>query len=378
MIEKISGAFPDHICFRTIASFSQYSGSDHPDRKSRIVQTAVYLLAFVRIVFAGLFFRDTIFHVQLSVKGSTLRKGLICAALRVLRCRYVVHAHAAEDAMFHAWVPIPVRHLVVWGLGGADSFIALTRFWGSYYATTLGISGDRVLLLPNPAVIPPVLPERAVRKDLRFLFAGRIGKRKGAFELIQAFATLPPETRNRSRITLAGDGEVDAARELASRLGCSAQVSVPGWVGAEESEHLLAEADVFLLPSHAEGMSMALLEAMAWGLPIVTTASGGADEFLRSGSNCLLTKPGDIQELADAMDRLAQNPQLRVRLGAEARKTAEGFRVELYVEKLTALYEQLAKPVHGNVRTQPELLAKRDLPSTPAPALEAVRKLRPW
>jgi glycosyltransferase involved in cell wall biosynthesis len=378
MIEKISGVFPGHVRFRTIASFSQYSGSDHPEAKSKLVQVGVYLYAFVRVVFAGLLLRDAIFHVHLSVKGSTLRKGMICTALRVLRCRYVVHAHAAEDAMFHEWVPNPVRRVLLWGLGGAGSFIALTRFWADYYAAALGIPADRVILLPNPAVLPPALPDRTAREGLHFLFAGRIGKRKGAFELIQAFASLPPEIRNRSRITLAGDGEVDAARDLAGRLGCSAQISVPGWVEPEESERLLGDADVFLLPSHAEGMSMAVLEAMAWGLPVVTTASGGADEFLLSGRNCLLTKPGDIPELAAAMSALAQDPQLRIRLGAEARKTASGFRVELYVEKLTGLYEELARPVRGNVRMQPEFTAKQDLPSAPAPALEASRKLRSW
>jgi glycosyltransferase involved in cell wall biosynthesis len=125
-------------------------------------------------------------------------------------------------------------------------------------------------------------------------------------------------------------------------------------------------------------MSMAVLEAMAWGLPVVTTASGGADEFLLSGRNCLLTKPGDIPELAAAMSALARDPQLRVRLGAEARKTASGFRVELCVEKLTGLYEELARPARKKVRTQPEFTAKQDLPSAPAPALQASRKLRSW
>lgn len=378
MIEKISGVLPDHVRFRTIASFSQYSGSDHPERKSKLVQAAVYLCAFVRVVFAGLLFRDTIFHVHLSVKGSTLRKGMICVVLRALRCRYVVHAHAAEDAMFHQWVPNPLRRVLLWGLAGADSFIALTRFWGDYYAAALGIPAGRVLLLPNPAVIPPVLPDRTVRDGLHFLFLGRIGKRKGAFELIRAFASLPQDICNRSRLTLAGDGEVDAARDLAKSLGCSARVSIPGWVEPQETERLLADADVFLLPSYAEGMSMAVLEAMAWGLPVVTTTSGGAEEFLRSGANCLLVKPGDIRELAEAICGLTQDPALRLRLGAEARSTASGFRVEIYVEKLTSLYEDLASPARGSGRTQPEFAPEQGLPSNPVPALEASRKPRLW
>jgi len=358
VIERIGGLFPERIRFRTIATFSQYTGIDQPERKSKFVQGFVFLGAFVRISLTGLLSRDTIFHVHLSVKGSTLRKGLVCVALRTLRCRYVVHAHAAEDSMFHQWVPARVRRVLLWGIGGADYFIALTRFWGDYYAKAIQIPAHRLLLLPNPACIPAVVPDRTEREGLHFLFVGRIGKRKGAFEIIEAFASLPVEVRSRSRITLAGDGEIEAARELANRLGCSLQTSVLGWVEPKETERLLEDADVFLLPSYAEGMSMALLEAMAWGLAVVTTASGGADEFLMSDHNCILTKPGDVQDIAAAMCALARDPQLRARLGAEARRTALRFSVDKYVANLTRLYEELAMTSRGNNRTQPVFTAK--------------------
>ena len=358
VIERIGGLFPDHIHFRNVATFSQYTGNDHPDRRSKVIQSLVFLGAFIRICFTGLVSRETIFHVHLSVKGSTLRKGSVCVALRALRCRYVVHAHAADNCLFHEWVPGLLRRLLLWGLGGADYVIALTRFWSEYYASTLGIPPNKLLLLPNPTVIPTAIPDRTTRNRLNFLFLGRIGKRKGAFELVRAFASLPVGVRNRSRITLAGDGEVEAIRELANSLGCSLQTSVLGWVEGAETERLLKEADIFLLPSHGEGMSMALLEAMAWGLAVVTTASGGSDEFLLSGHNCILTKPGDVQDLARAMGALAEDPKLRARLGTQALKTAWGFNVNSYVEKLASLYEELAMTSREPSRIQAVFTAK--------------------
>jgi glycosyltransferase involved in cell wall biosynthesis len=358
VIERIAGLFPNGIHFSTVSTFSQYTGADHPERKSKFVQSFVYLGAFARIIFTGLLFHDTVFHVHLSIKGSTLRKGLVCVALRLLKCRYVVHAHAAEDSMFHAWVPGRVRRILLWGIGGADYFIALTRFWGEYYASAIQIPSDRLLFLPNPAFVPAVIPDRTKRDGLNFLFLGRIGKRKGAFELMQAFASLPIEIRNRSHITFAGDGEVDAVRDLAKSLGCSLQTSVLGWVEPRETDRLMAEADVFLLPSYGEGMSMALLEAMAWGLAVVTTTCGGADEFLLSDHNCVLTKPGDIQDIAAAMRALALDPQLRARLGTEARKTASHFNVDNYIAKLTYLYEELAMNTRESNRVQAAFTAK--------------------
>ncbi len=359
MIEKIRDRFPEHIQFRIIPTYSRYTGSDHPEPGSRIVQGWVFLNAFARILAAGIFSRGTIFHVHLAVKGSTLRKGLVCVALRILRCRYVVHAHAAEDSLFHWWVPEPVRRILLWGFRGADYFIVLTQFWGDYYASALRLPTNKFLRLPNPAVLPDFLPNRTNREALHFLFLGRIGKRKGAFEAIQAFAALPDEIRKRSRLTLAGDGEAQAARELAKSLGCSNQIKVLGWVERQVTERLLAEADVFLLPSRGEGMSMALLEAMAWGLAVVTTASGGADEFLASDLNCILVQPGVIHDISAALRTLAEDPQIRLRLGKEARMTAARFSVDTYMKKLTGLYEDLANDPRGANRTQAVIPAKQ-------------------
>jgi glycosyltransferase involved in cell wall biosynthesis len=350
VIEQIRSRVPNDINFRTVATFSQYTGRDQPERGSRLVQAMVLAKAFARILYTGVVSRGTIFHIHLSMRGSTLRKGLVCVALRVLRCRYVVHAHAPEDSLFHEWVPEPLRHLLIWGIRGADYFIVLTQFWGNYYVSAMHLSADKLLRLPNPVVLPTVIPDRATRKRLNILFLGRIGERKGAFETIRAFATLPDEIRRRSRLTLAGDGETDAARDLADHLGCSFHTSILGWVERQAADRLLAEADVFLLPSHGEGMSMALLEAMAWGLVVVTTASGGADEFLTSDDNCILVKQGDTHGISAALCALAGDPQLRLRLGAEARRTAARFSVDGYMEKLTRLYKELANDSGPNNR----------------------------
>jgi glycosyltransferase involved in cell wall biosynthesis len=199
-----------------------------------------------------------------------------------------------------------------------------------------------LLHLPNPVNVPEIVPARGDRKGINVLFLGRIGRRKGAFEVIQAFAELPDEVRKRSRLTLAGDGENEAARTLAAQLGCPSQTLVLDWVDRKEADRLLAEADVFLLPSRGEGMSMALLEAMAWGLAVVTTASGGSDEFLSSHRNCILVQPGDVQDIASALRKLAEDAPLRRRLGEEARKTAANFSIENYMAKLTGLYQELA------------------------------------
>jgi glycosyltransferase involved in cell wall biosynthesis len=98
---------------------------------------------------------------------------------------------------------------------------------------------------------------------------------------------------------------------------------------------------VFALPSYAEGMPMALLEAMSWGLPVVATPVGGVPQVIEHGVNGLLVAPGDIDGLAAALARLFDEPALRDSLGAAARRTiAARFSVETALARLGELYRR--------------------------------------
>jgi glycosyltransferase involved in cell wall biosynthesis len=269
--------------------------------------------------------------------------------LRLFGATFLVHTHAAENAMFHTWVPRGVRRLLLWGFTGARRIVVLTQFWRAYYARIFTKPLDRFILLPNPSDLPASTPDRTGRKQLNLLFLGRIGERKGAFDLIEAFASLPEGLAGALRLTLAGDGDVDQARALAARTGCAARTSVLGWVSATQVVELLESADALLLPSRGEGMSIALLEALGAGLPVVTTRAGGTEDFIEHGRNGLLLEPGNLPAIRAAMCQLATDPALRERLGREARHTALGFSIERYVATLTSVYEQIASGGDGAV-----------------------------
>jgi glycosyltransferase involved in cell wall biosynthesis len=232
--------------------------------------------------------------------------------------------------------------MLLWGIGGAGRVIVLTQFWHDYYSSLLALPASRLLLLPNPADLPHSVPDRSRREGLRLLFLGRIGTRKGAFDLIRAFAALPEDVRSRCHLTMAGDGETNEARALATQLGCSKRTTIPGWIGPGTVEKLLVESDVLLLPSYAEGMAMALIEAMSWGLPVVTTSVGGAGEFLEHGQNCMLVAPGDVQGISNAISELARDRAFRQRMGRAARETISRFGIDNYILTLSGVYEELA------------------------------------
>jgi glycosyltransferase involved in cell wall biosynthesis len=146
-------------------------------------------------------------------------------------------------------------------------------------------------------------------------------------------------------LVCAGDGEGQKLMQLASELGVSSQVECPGWLSPEQMAGELSRAGVFALPSHNEGVPMALLEAMSRSLPVLTTPVGGIPEVIENDRNGIMVPPGDVGAIERALERLLQSSAERARLGAAARATiAEKFSLQAAIERLAALYRFFGVP----------------------------------
>jgi glycosyltransferase involved in cell wall biosynthesis len=176
------------------------------------------------------------------------------------------------------------------------------------------------------------------------VFAGRIGARKGAFELLRAFTRLAPQYPA-ATLVCAGDGEGDKLKQLAAELGVADRVECPGWLNAESMAGELRRASIFALPSHNEGVPIALLEAMSHSLPVITTPVGGIPEVVQNDRNGILVTPGDVDAIEVALEKLLRSSAERQRLGAAARATiAERYSLESTIERLAALYRLFGVP----------------------------------
>jgi len=157
------------------------------------------------------------------------------------------------------------------------------------------------------------------------LFLGHLLRDKGVYDLVRAFG-LVAQRFPALKLVLGGVGNIDEVRQLAAQLEIQERVSCPGWLDPERKTAALAGSTLFILPSYAEGMPMALLEAMSWEMPVIRHTGGGIPQVIESGVNGLLVAPGDIDGLAAAIRRLLEDTALRERLGAAARVTVRrGF-----------------------------------------------------
>jgi glycosyltransferase involved in cell wall biosynthesis len=163
---------------------------------------------------------------------------------------------------------------------------------------------------------------------------GRLAPMKGFAVLLEALADVED-----ARLTLVGDGPERAALEAtARRLGLDGRVRFTGALGAGAVTELLREADVFCLPSFAEGVPVVLMEAMAARLPVVTTAIMGIPELVADGVAGHLVPPGRAAPLAGALRELVGDPAARARMGAAGRAAIEaGFDVDRTAAELARL-----------------------------------------
>lgn len=280
-------------------------------------------------------------HVHLSTYGSTFRKYFVSNLLYKLGLPFILHNHGADYHLFYNRLPTPFKAHIRQMFLLAQGTIVLSEWWYEFHREMVGRADYPLWVMPNPIELPAELPNGWAQAPTSLLFLGRLDERKGSDRVLQAVAALPPEVRARVRLYMAGDGGVEAMRALAKQLGLESLVDIRDWIGETEKETWLRKTNVFILPSRAEGLPMAMLEAMAWGKALIVSPVGGIPEFVEDGREGILVPPDDISAISEAIRRLTESPELRAQMGRAARARVEPLSVECYRERLGAIYREV-------------------------------------
>ncbi|WP_029113862.1 glycosyltransferase family 4 protein [Mycobacterium sp. URHB0044] len=308
---------------------------------------------------AGSIFRGKVdvLHVHLSHGGSIVRKAVPLWAARLAGIPAVVHGHSFD---FGGWFDdrsVLTQHLVRAALP-AEHWLVLGSSHAEEYAQRLKIAADRISVLHNAIQVPLQAVDQGRADPVHAVALGRLGERKGSYDLITAVQQLQPDVRRRLRVTIAGDGEIDAVTAAVEAAGVDDTVHVAGWLDTRQRDQLLSRAHVFLLPSRDEGLPMALLEAMGCGLAPLTTAVGSIGEVITDDLNGLLVAPGRPDQIACALSTLVVDEKRRTRLASAARDHVGGFTVNRWYERLAALWTVMASQPAPPSRS--ESLARAD------------------
>jgi glycosyltransferase involved in cell wall biosynthesis len=276
--------------------------------------------------------RLTHLHVHFATPASTV--ALILASMAPITFSMTVHgpdefydvpgyrlAEKIEAALFVVCISFFARSQLMKISGQA--------LWSKLEVARLGVDASHFA--------PP--PPRAQPEPLEILCVGRMVPAKGQRILLEAVARLVEEGRS-VRLRLIGDGPDRAALEqFAATRGIARHTSFEGAVNQERIRAFYAGADVFALPSFAEGIPVVLMEAMAMEIPCVSTRIHGIPELIRDGVDGLLVAPSDVDGLCQAFRTLMDEPCLRQSLGRAGRARVQAeYDLPRSVDRLAAIF----------------------------------------
>jgi glycosyltransferase involved in cell wall biosynthesis len=210
--------------------------------------------------------------------------------------------------------------------------------------TKCGVLQDKIRLVPGSGVNTEEYQPQSKGSELPLvMMASRLLLDKGVLEFVEA-ARLVNRSQELSRFVLVGEPDHDNPASV-SELQIQQWVQdgiVEGWGRQEKMSEILPQVTIFCLPSYREGMPKALLEAMACGLPCISTNAPGCRDAVRHEDNGLLVPIKDANALAEAIKRLLQNPAERQRMGARGRERAEKeFNQEIIIQQTFDVYREM-------------------------------------
>ena len=320
--------------------------------------------------------RAAIVHLHTCSGFSFFRSILDMMIARRRGCRTILHIHGAAFDEFHAGSGPLARRLIAWSLAGADRVIALSECWRQKLRPMS--PGARLCVVENAVAAPKSVTSNSHDGPCRFLLLARMDEWKGIDDLISACDQLRTEGILLELVLAGPPGTAGDATVLERKIRerqLDSTIRYVGPVHGEDKSNLLRRADVYVQPSHNEGMPLSLLEAASHGLAIVATQVGAVPEVIADQREGMLVPPHEPASLASAMRRLIIDVEHRRSLGQAARQLAlTRFGLDRFQRDLVELYDDVSAAPPRRRRTkrprpdQRRVSKESDSCATPAPS----------
>lgn len=300
----IRAVIENHIQAGVYDGYKHYFITSHDEASvaKRLALAFASLLYLLTLIVST---RISMCHLHGSMKGSIFRKALFVFVCRLFRCKVIFHLHGSEFAKIYDNGGQLYQCLVRYVLNRSNSVFVLSTYWKGYVESISNNPDIRVINnFPSP-VFEDLYGKRnfARSKTTQLLFLGYIGQRKGIYDLVEAVALLKARGVKGFHITVGGNGEIDKLRSLIADKNLDEYFRLIGWVSGDQKYELLKKSHILLLPSHNEGLPIAILEALSSGLAVLSTRVGGIPDAICDERYGLLVNPGQPAALANAISR---------------------------------------------------------------------------
>ncbi|HAT4180133.1 TPA: glycosyltransferase family 4 protein [Clostridium perfringens] len=315
-------------------------------KSGNVIQKILFFLkSYITLFFLIKKDEFDVIHIHMSYKGSFFRKYMVASLCKKYDKKIIIHLHGSEFKKFFYSGSNKLKRKIIELFTIADYTIALGEEWKDFI---MSIAPKANVIVINNSVKIPVEFKQEKNEITTFLFLGALIKRKGVIDLLNAAKRILDLGYDNFKILVAGSGvEENDLRSFCEKNGLINKVDFLGWINNDEKEVLLKKSDILVLPSYNEGLPIAILEAMSYGLPIISTNVGSIDEAVINNVNGFLFEPGNIELLKNYFLDFIVNDKKWYEFSEASRKIAKNkFADTKFFYNIEKLYFELQEKVH--------------------------------
>ncbi len=279
-----------------------------------------------------------ILHIHCASNGSFYRKSIVLLIGKLKKKKIIMHMHGGGFKDFYSknnLNKIYIRSI----LSLSDKVICLSEEWHQFYSYELNLKNT--IILRNAIKIRGPFINKNINGKIRILFMGKICNEKGIFDLIKFLSTNNNFLAGKIKLVICGVDEEKKINELTSNKLWQKHIENLGWVEGGRKNKIIKESDIFILPSHYEGVPISILEAMSFGKPIIATNVGGIPSLVKNEINGWLIEPKRIDKLEKIFDDILEDPSILSKLGRNSHLAAQEYDPLKMFNRLENIYEEL-------------------------------------
>ncbi|MBY6839007.1 glycosyltransferase family 4 protein [Clostridium botulinum] len=304
---------------------------------TKIQKISIFICSYIKALIILLFCNIDIIHIHSASRGSFIRKSYFVKLSKFFKKKIILHIHGAEFEQYYKNECSKKQQLYIRNTFNlCDLVIALGDEWKKKIQEYCDVE---ILVLNNAIKIPNENLYNINSNNITLL--GRLDKRKGTFDVIESAKDIKKKYP-KLKIVLAGDGDIEKVKLKIKEYGLEDTVSVLGWINESKRNQILKDTKIYILPSYNEGMPMSILEAMSYGIPVISSNVGSIPTLIKNGINGYLIEAGDTKSLANNILKLVENKNLRNIISKNNySEVKEKFSIESNIEKLIKIYNKI-------------------------------------